>query len=127
MNNLIDRGELETLFSLPQESYEVLETVEDPRELMEWADLAGHTMLLRVVESEIYRVSEPTQFESRDHLKKVLNLKLSPRDARTVLMLDRHMEVLLELPVEDSREIVAQSRQHNDLVWLLPFLSGMTF
>ena len=32
MNNLIDRGELETLFSLPQESYEVLETVEDPRE-----------------------------------------------------------------------------------------------
>ena len=47
-------------------------------------------------------------------------------DVRTVLMLGPHMNVLLELPVDDARTIVAQSRQHNDLVWLLPFLSAMS-
>ena len=125
MNNLIDRGELETLFGLPQESYDVL-TAKTPEELMEWADLAGHTILLRVVESEIYRVSDPTQFESRDHLQKVLNLELSPSDVRTVMMVGQHMETLLELPVDDAKKIVAQSRQHNDLVWLLPLLSAMS-
>lgn len=127
MNNMINSGDLERMFSLPQESYTILETVEDPRQLLEWAELAGtNAVLVQVVERELYRVSDPGQFESRTHLKKVLNLELSLNDARRVMMLGQHMTILLELPTEDSREIVAKSRQHDDLVWLLPFLSGMS-
>ena len=128
MNKTIDNGDLEKLFDLPQESYIIIAAVEDPRQLIEWADLAGNTtILLKVVESDIFRVSDPRQFENRRHLERVLNLNLSQKDLRRVTLLEfEHAEILLNLSRRESKDIVELASQNDDLVWLLPFLSEVS-
>ena len=71
LRELIDKGHFERLLGLPEETLDMLAVVDDPQVAIDWADLAGES-LMEVIEKELYRVSSPSDFRDRADLERVL-------------------------------------------------------
>ena len=127
ISQMIENGQLELLLTIPEPSLEILKNTSDVAVVVAWFDLAGERgLVVQVVESGIYRIAMPQQIESRGQLKKILSLDLDHRDLRRIMLLSPELrEFLMELPRLDSKEIVAVTRNNDDLSWLLSFLSNM--
>lgn len=123
-----ESGVIEELYRLPRRSFEILE-VREPEEAIAWADLVGSDdMLVQIVKNRYFVAASPEQFENREHLRGLLALDLEPRDLRGIVLLpfDHQRQLYASLPVEDAREIVAISGDHDDLPWLLGLLAELT-
>ena len=123
---VIESGLFEKLYSLPKLSFEILK-IKDPEETLAWVELAvSEEMLTDVVEKRIFVATSPDQFENREHLQGMLELGLDLRDLRKIVTLSlSHQRLLLELPIEDSREIIRIYKEQDDLSWLLSFISDL--
>ncbi len=109
----IESGEFETLLSLPQPAFEILEWSKSPDTVFAWYELAGEA-IVKVVEKELYKTAEPSHFEDRQQLDKALSIE----DADVLKWI---------LQVEpDDRSFLLAELDSNQIVWLFEFKTDLS-
>ena len=120
LNEMIDTGQLERIFALPQQAFAILRENRDPASVIAWADLAADA-LAQVVDTDLYRHTLPSHFRDGDELESVLDLQ----DAEAIQILMRldqgERDALLELPSELARPALRELSP-KDLAWLASYL-----
>lgn len=100
-----DSGQFNHILSFPREVFRILAWSKNPSVVIEWAQLAGDS-IVKVVETELYMVASPDHFRNRDDLDKALSL--SDKEALTWL---------LQLE-SDTRESVFLLEADPEIMWL---------
>ena len=124
---MIESGQFERIFALPQAAFDILREAGNPELVLKWADLAGEA-IVQVVRTGLYQITTPSEFSGHGELEQLLALE-DPEVIKKLMLLNRDGRVvLLELPTDQSRSLlIALSAE--DLGWLaayLPELSPLT-
>ena len=104
---IIETGEFERILALPKASFIILEERADPDLVFAWADLAGEG-IVRVVETELYKLSSPSDFSSRETLDHVLALKNPIAIEKLMRLSDAERGSLLRLPTPQAKWILTE-------------------
>ncbi len=118
--DMINTGQFERIFALPQQAFEILKGRGDPQVVIAWADLAGEA-IVEVVETELYVITSPSDFRDREALNRVLALQDSAAIQKLMLLNQSEQDVLLELPTEQARSVLI-ALSPEDLAWLVTYL-----
>ncbi len=122
LGRIIDTGQFERIFYLPQPAFEILR-VSDPEVVIAWADLAGEA-IVEVVETELYRVASPSAFRDREALERVLALQDPEAIQQWMLLNQEERDLLLGLPTAQIRQVIA-ALSAEDLSWLAAYLTEL--
>lgn len=114
--SLLDKGQFERLLALPQEVLEMLELGVDPDVVVEWADLAGESIVL-LVATELYRVASPSDFRDRADLERVLDLNDAEFIQKAMLLDREERDAVLALPTVQIRQVL-EELSPEELSWL---------
>ena len=120
---MIETGQFEQIFSLPEVAFEILEERKDPRLVLAWAELAG-AEIERVVKTELYIVAPPSEFSGRDALNKVLALEDPSAIEKLMQMHQIERVVLLGLETDGARSAITDLSME-DLSWLALYLADL--
>ncbi len=116
LRELIDSGHFERLLGLPEESLDMLAVVDDPQVAIDWADLAGESMV-EVIEKELYRVSSPSDFRDRADLERVLAVGEAGLIQKLMLLDADARGAVLGLPKAHITQIL-DALSVEELTWL---------
>ena len=122
---MIESGQFETIFSLPEEVFEILRAKGEPAAVLAWAALAGEE-LVRAVEADLWAVKGgPDSFSGREELIKVLNLgdKIAMQKAMTLDPGAR--ETILELAPDKAKDLLLTELPHQTLIWLATYVKEL--
>ena len=113
----IESGQFEIILALPQEAFEILQEKTDPALVIRWAELAEDT-LVRAVETGLFRVAQPEEFQDKGELDAILALgETAAMEAAMGLdQIDR--SVILSLTPERAR-LLLTSLDLERLTWLI--------
>ncbi len=102
---LIDSGRFKFLQTLPEEALEIYRHSGKSETLISWAELASD-LILKVIENQVYLVSDFTDFADRDALENVLRLgdETAIRNSMSLEPVER--DALLALPIETARSLL---------------------
>ena len=114
--DLVDGGQFERLFALPEIILEMIQLDVDPEEVIAWADLAGDS-ITRAIELEMYRVSSPEDFIDRADLERIIALEDVELVQKVMLLARDEREALLGLSSAHISQIL-NSLPEVDLSWL---------
>ena len=117
MNSMIDAGQFERIFHLPQEALAIFEVSGAPDVVIAWADLAGDA-IDQVVEMELYRVASPSDFRDRADLERILALEDAAAIQKLMLLNPTERNVLLGLAAEKGRSLLLADLTAEQLSWL---------
>ena len=120
LTTIIETGQFEQIFSLPEVAFEILEERKDPSLVLAWAELAG-AGIERVVKTELYLVAPPSKFSGRDALNKVLALEDPSAIEKLMKMHQIERVVLLGLDTDRASSAIT-SLSMEDLAWLALYL-----
>ena len=120
---LIDSGQFEEILALHRATFAILREKKDPALVLGWAALAGEAVV-QVVETELFRVATPSDFNSKESL--TLVIALQDYEALTKLMLlDREArDVLIELPAVQARAVLV-ALTVEELSWLSGYVGKL--
>ena len=122
-DHLIETGDFERIFALPEKSLAILRTTRDPTQIIMWANLAGDRLPL-VIDTELYRSTSPDQFSDRNELDMVLSIKDS-RAIRKATSLDRReRNIIFGLPSEIVHYVIDEL-SIEELSWLAQYMEEM--
>ena len=116
LESLLDKGQFERLLALPQEVLEMLELGVDPDVVIEWADLAGESVVL-LVATELYRVASPSDFRDRAELERVLVLDDAELIQKAMLLDREERDAVLALPTVHIKQVL-EALSPEELSWL---------
>ena len=116
LESLLDKGQFERLLALPQEVLEMLELGVDPDVVIEWADLAGESVVL-LVATELYRVASPSDFRDRADLERVLVLGDAELIQKAMLLDREERDAVLALPTVHIKQVL-EALAPDELSWL---------
>ena len=116
LESLLDQGQFERLLALPQEVLEMLELGVDPDVVIEWADLAGESVVL-LVATELYRVASPSDFRDRAELERVLVLDDAELIQKAMLLDREERDAVLALPTVHIKQVL-EALSPEELSWL---------
>ena len=117
IDHLIETGDFERIFALPEKSFVILRTTRDAKQIIMWADLAGDRLSF-VIDTEMYRFTSPDQFSDRDQLDMVLSLKTSNAIRKATSLDRRERNIVLGLPTEIVRYVIDEL-SIEELSWLV--------
>ena len=120
---LIETGDFERIFALPEKSFAILRTTRDARQIIMWADLTGDR-LSSVIDTEMFRSTSPDQFSDRNELDMVLSLKNLSAIRKATSLDRRERNILFGLPTEIVRYIIDELSQE-ELSWLISSIAEM--
>lgn len=123
LEQTIESGVFERLFSLPDLAFEILRATGDPQTVIAWANLAGES-IARVAETELYKIAEPGDFADRSALEAVLVLGDAAAIRRLMELNQLEREILLGLPAEQLRQVVI-AFSVDDLRWLASYVTQL--
>lgn len=105
LEELINSGRFEFMQTLPEEALEIYRSAGESETLIGWAELAGD-LILKVVEYNLYLVSDVADFVARDALETVLSLEgeAAIRNSMTLEAEDR--DAILALTAETARSLL---------------------
>ena len=122
---LIDSGQFEEILALPQNSFEILRVTGNPALVLDWAELAGEA-LVEVVETGIFLVAAPDEFQGRADLERVLAIE-NPIAIQELMKLEQEeRDALLRLPSEEARKILLSDLSEGVLSWMAAYLHDLT-
>ena len=119
----IESGQFEIMLALPQEAFEILREKKDPALVIEWADLAGDS-IVSVVESDLFLKAEPEEFLDKGEIDAVLALgetaameavmRLSQNDRSVILSLtpERAGRLLTSLDYDPLTRLIQSYMAH---------------
>ena len=116
LESLLDKGQFERLLALPQEVLEMLDLGVDPDVVIEWADLAGESVVL-LVATELYRVASPSDFRDRADLERVLVLGDAELIQKAMLLDREERDDVLALPTVHIKQVL-EALAPDELSWL---------
>ncbi len=116
LESLLDKGQFERLLALPQDVLEMLELGVDPDVVIEWADLAGESVVL-LVATELYRVASPSDFRDRADLERVLVLDDADLIQKAMLLDRVERDAVLALPTIHIKQVL-EALSPEELSWL---------
>ncbi len=116
LESLLDKGQFERLLALPQEVLEMLELGVDPDVVIEWANLAGESVVL-LVATELYRVASPSDFRDRADLERVLVLDDAELIQKAMLLEREERDAVLALPTVHIKQVL-EALSPDELSWL---------
>ena len=116
LESLLDKGQFERLLALPQEVLEMLELGVDPDVVIEWANLAGESVVL-LVATELYRVASPSDFRDRADLERVLVLDDAELIQKAMLLEREERDSVLALPTVHIKQVL-EALSPDELSWL---------
>ncbi|MXX25406.1 MAG: hypothetical protein F4Z82_08195 [Caldilineaceae bacterium SB0668_bin_21] len=116
LESLLDKGQFERLLALPQEVLEMLELGVDPDVVIEWANLAGESVVL-LVATELYRVASPSDFRDRADLERVLVLDDAELIQKAMLLEREERGAVLALPTVHIKQVL-EALSPDELSWL---------
>ena len=121
LGTMIDSGQFEEVFALPQISLDILRAAGNPASVLGWARLAGEG-IGQVVETGLYLVAPPSEFRGREDLERVLALG-HPIAIQQIMNLEQTgRDALLNLPSHESREILLSGFSEEVLSWMAAYL-----
>lgn len=131
LDKMIESDQFERILALPQQAFAILRVSEvggdvwEPPELaLAWAELAGERrveIIVRIVETELYRLVSPSQFNDGDELEKVLALQDAEAAQILMRLSQEERDALLELPTELTQSALS-ALSPEDLAWLASYL-----
>lgn len=122
---IIETGQFEELILLPQETYDILRATGNPDVVLEWAHLAGESIVL-VVETGLYLVSSPTAFSGQWELDRVIAIEDPLAIQRLMDLGNDERDLLLALPPEKAKETLLADLSHDELSWLATFMRDLS-
>ena len=123
IDTALESGQFERLLSLPEITFLILEDSKDPATVLDWANLAG-SEVGKVVETDLYRVSSPSEFSGREALNRVLALE-EPEAIQKLMQLHQiERIVILGLSTDQSRAAL-MALSLKDLAWLALYLAEL--
>ena len=121
LGTMIDSGQFEEVFALPQISLDILRATGNPASVLGWARLAGEG-IGQVVETGLYLVAPPSEFRGREDLERVLALG-HPIAIQQIMNLEQaERDALLSLPSHEAREILLSGFSEEVLSWMAAYL-----
>ena len=96
LGGLLDGGQFERLYALPEEVLAMIRLNVDPEEVIAWADLAGDS-ISQVIVLELYRVASPVDFLDREDLERILALEDAELIQKVMLLARDERDALLGL------------------------------
>ncbi|MCZ0939365.1 MAG: hypothetical protein OXJ55_12055 [Caldilineaceae bacterium] len=105
LQDLINSGQFEFMQTLPEEALEIYRHSGKSESLVSWAKLAGD-LLLRVVDYQLYQVSEVSDFADRDALEQVLGLEDKTAILKSMSLDSQGRKALLDLTTETARSLL---------------------
>ena len=113
LSEMVESGQFESIFALPQASFDILNSSKDPALVIAWADLAGED-IIRVVSTELHKNASPDQFMNREEMGKALDIQ-DPEALKWVLQLK-----------QDDRSFLLTSLTVEMVLWLVSFKSDLS-
>lgn len=121
LDEMVDSGQLERIFVLPQTSFEILRVTGNPALVLEWANLAGEA-IDEVIETALYLVAPPLAFQGQEDLKQVLAIEDPIAIQRLMKLGQLEREAILNLSHQDARETLLSDLSEDELSWLASYL-----
>ncbi len=116
----IRNGSFDDVMSLPEISFQIIETTKSLNVLLAWSKLAGN-LIAKVAEYEIYKQKTPEDFDKR-LLEKLIDVNDKNAISKLTLLDKTSMEAMLTLTTENLKTISA-NRGLDDLKcisWYIP-------
>ena len=124
IGTMIESGQFEEVFSLPQISLDILRATGNPTSVLGWARLAGEG-IGQVVETGLYLVSELSAFRGRQDLEHVLAIEHPIAIQRIMILEQEERDALLSLPPEEARELLLTGFSEEVLSWMATYLRDL--
>jgi len=105
LEDLLNSGQFEFMQALPEEALEIYRHSGSSETLMSWAELASD-LILKVVQHQLYLVSEAADFVDRDALENVLGLEDETAIRKSMSLNSEEREALLALTLETARSLL---------------------
>lgn len=135
LDEMIRKGQVERILALPVQAYVILSVEQvggeawDPPELvLAWADLAGEEskdVIVQVVESELYQIASPLDFEGRETLVRVLALEDSILIKELMQLSKVERAALLQLSTPQTKWVLTELSA-KERVWLASYLTELS-
>ena len=119
----IESGDFERIYALPDGALEILRVTADPTIVLAWAELSA-VEIDRIVETKLFSVASPLDFEDAESLGRVLDLE-EPSVVEDVMEMDVELRsALLRLPAVQTRWLFLVLRTE-DVVWLAEYMGRL--
>ena len=105
LEDLLNSGQFEFMQTLPEEALEIFRHSGRSETLISWAELASD-LILKVVQHQLYLVSEAAEFADRDALENVLRLEDETAIRKSMSLNSEEREALLALTLETARSLL---------------------
>ncbi len=105
LEDLLNSGQFAFMQTLPEEALEIYRHSGRSETLISWAELASD-LILRVVQHQLYLVSEAADFVDRDALENVLRLDDETAIRKSMSLDLEEREALLTLTLESARSLL---------------------
>ncbi len=105
LEDLLNSGQFEFMQTLPEEALEIFRHSGSSETLMSWAELASDH-IVKVVQHQLYLVSEAADFVDRDALENVLGLEDETAIRKSMSLNSEEREALLALTLESARSLL---------------------
>ncbi len=105
LEDLLSSGQFEFMQTLPEEALEIYRHSGSSETLISWAELASD-LILKVVQHQLYLVSEAADFVDRDALENVLGLEDETAIRKSMSLNSEEREALLALALESARSLL---------------------
>ncbi len=105
LEDLLNSGQFEFMQTLPEEALEIFRHSGRSETLISWAELASD-LILKVVQHQLYLVSEAAEFADRDALENVLRLEDETAIRKSMSLNSEEREALLALTLESARSLL---------------------
>lgn len=114
LQDLINSGQFEFMQTLPEEALAIYRHSGKSETLVSWANLAGD-LLLKVVDYQLYLVSEVSDFADRDALEQLLRLEDETAIFESMSLDPEGRKALLDLTTETARSLLLADLTANQL------------
>ena len=105
LEDLLNSGQFEFMQTLPEEALEIFRHSGRSETLISWAELASD-LIVKVVQHQLYLVSEAADFGDRDELETVLRLEDETAIRKSMSLNSEEREALLALTLESARSLL---------------------
>ena len=114
LEDLLNSGQFEFMQTLPEEALEIFRHSGRSETLISWAELASD-LIVKVVQHQLYLVSEAADFVDRDELETVLRLEDETAIRKSMSLNSEEREALLALTLESARSLLLGELDTNQL------------
>lgn len=123
LNRTIEDGKFELMLALPKDSFEILRETSDPDLVLNWADSSGD-LIVKVVDTELYKVSTPSDFADRETLRQVLALEDSSQIRQLMQFSGVSRSTLLRPRTRHTKWLLTEL-SGDDLVWTSTYMKSL--